>query len=88
MHHCECDHRRLSYCGKCRLVHCLDCKQEWSQQACTKPHWSWPPYYWQQSPFLSSGTYTVTTGAGSSGSNSATISGTTALATTCEHDGV
>lgn len=32
-HRCECKHGRVKYCPKCRVVHCLDCKQEWAERS-------------------------------------------------------
>ena len=29
-HRCDCKHERVKYCPTCRVVHCLDCKQEWT----------------------------------------------------------
>ena len=28
-HRCECKHERVKFCPECRVVYCLDCKQEW-----------------------------------------------------------
>lgn len=27
--HTHCEHEHLEFCKHCRLVHCLDCSQEW-----------------------------------------------------------
>lgn len=42
-HRCECKHKRVRYCAKCRVCHCLDCKAEWGQTST----WVYPyqPYY-------------------------------------------
>jgi hypothetical protein len=36
-HSCSCDHENVKFCKTCRLVHCLDCKTEWT----TKPNYYW-----------------------------------------------
>ncbi len=36
-HRCECKHERVKYCPKCRVCHCLDCKQEWREY----PTWTY-----------------------------------------------
>lgn len=28
-HRCECAHKRVRYCPTCKVVHCLDCREEW-----------------------------------------------------------
>ena len=46
-HSCECDHNNVQYCKKCKVVHCLECNQEWR----TYPSYTYNypynyPYYW------------------------------------------
>lgn len=42
-HSCECEHKEVRYCKKCKVVHCLGCNQEWSP----KGIWTWTqPYYY------------------------------------------
>ena len=46
-HHCECAHDEVRYCGGCKVVHCLACKQEWSFTPCERSHgypWTWGQY--------------------------------------------
>lgn len=30
--HNHCEHENLQYCKHCKVVHCLDCKQEWPEK--------------------------------------------------------
>jgi hypothetical protein len=48
-HACECDHERVRYCTRCKIVHCLDCKQEWVSRPVTI-YW---PYSQYQYPIYS-----------------------------------
>ena len=41
-HRCECEHAKVKFCAKCKVVHCLDCKQEWTCEPCTRPHYGYP----------------------------------------------
>jgi len=42
-HHCECDHSNVKYCKTCKVVHCLECNQEWrtfyNYNYNTYPYW-------------------------------------------------
>lgn len=40
-HRCECKHAKVEFCGECKVVHCLDCKMEWTSEPCTKTHYPW-----------------------------------------------
>lgn len=42
-HSCSCEHKEVRFCKDCKVVHCLDCKQEWSNVPCTRPHY-WGGY--------------------------------------------
>jgi len=39
--HC-CEHKSVEYCKVCRVVHCLNCKQEWGRYT-SNYNWDW--YY-------------------------------------------
>ena len=41
-HNCDCKHENVKYCSTCRVVHCLDCNQEWSPKS--QYAWQWNPY--------------------------------------------
>lgn len=30
--HEHCKHEHLQYCNECKVVHCLDCQQEWPEK--------------------------------------------------------
>jgi len=41
-HRCERAHKRVKYCAKCRMVHCLDCEMEWTQDSYIYIYpWAW-----------------------------------------------
>lgn len=42
-HACCCDHEHVSFCKRCRIVHCTDCGREWVDR-CTLSH-SYLPWY-------------------------------------------
>lgn len=64
-HHCECEHAKVEFCGTCKVVHCLDCKMEWSHEPCQRAHtYPYYPWTWSTGVGISSPTYTVTAGGG------------------------
>src|SRR5882724_11132717 len=42
-HSCQCDHENVQFCKTCKIVHCLDCKIEWTQKYTYSYPWNW--YY-------------------------------------------
>ena len=43
-HSCACDHENVQYCKTCKIVHCLDCKVEWSYKPITYYGYPWSYY--------------------------------------------
>lgn len=41
-HSCTCKHESVEYCPTCKVVHCLNCKIEWTQRGFTT--WTYPSY--------------------------------------------
>jgi len=55
-HSCECEHSNVQYCKKCKVVHCLECNQEWRTVPNYTNTYSYP--YWGQLSNISLGQYT------------------------------
>ncbi len=43
-HSCTCDHERVKHCKTCKVIHCLDCNQEWTPRS-LQFNWTYSPYY-------------------------------------------
>ena len=78
-HRCECDHKRVKFCKKCQVVHCLDCQQEWT----AKSSFYWYPYSWPNTTWPKPYEITWTTGATSIIGNMPPIDSTPTI--TCDH---
>jgi hypothetical protein len=57
-HRCNCDHADVKYCRTCRIVHCLDCKQEWGSHSYA---WTYTYPYPTSTTYPSAGTYLTST---------------------------
>lgn len=46
-HSCSCEHTAVKHCNTCKVIHCLDCNQEWSPRQSLTWATSYPlyPYY-------------------------------------------
>lgn len=44
-HNCDCIHDDVKYCKTCKVVHCLDCNQEWGAKYTWSYQQGYPWYY-------------------------------------------
>lgn len=42
--HDHCEHKEVKFCNRCNVIHCLECKREWSDCKLDH-HYNWPPFY-------------------------------------------
>ena len=49
-HDHECEHKRVKFCPKCKVVYCEDCGREWYDQ-CKLNHY-YPYYRWTWYPTI------------------------------------
>lgn len=66
-HSCSCDHTDVKYCNTCKIIHCLDCNQEWSPRISYYPYTYTQPWYTTLGQGL--GAYSNTAGASPIGNN-------------------
>lgn len=43
-HSCSCPHSQVRFCAHCKVVHCLDCSQEWVLRSVSYNN-NYPSYY-------------------------------------------